>query len=201
VTGPGGLDGPVRRSLVTTVLAGSLVAALAGCASSEGPSSAAPGGPAPSSAAPSSAAPSSAAAPAPAGEPGGVPGLTGDPTDLTAPTQAGPGTGEAPTELLTSDVVVGTGAPATPTDTVAVRYTGTTWADGELFDSSWRRGDAPVEFPLNGVIPGFAQGIEGMAPGGRRVIVMPADLAYGENPSGGAPGGALVFVVDLVEIA
>jgi peptidylprolyl isomerase len=136
----------------------------------------------------------------PPGRPGGVPGLTGDPTDLTAPTQAGPGTGEAPTELLTSDVVVGSGTPATPTDTVAVRYTGTTWADGELFDSSWRRGDAPVEFPLDGVIPGFAQGIQGMAPGGRRVIVMPAELAYGENPSGGAPGGALVFVVDLVSI-
>ncbi|CAA9435556.1 MAG: hypothetical protein AVDCRST_MAG66-3557, partial [uncultured Pseudonocardia sp.] len=185
--------------LVTTVLAGSLVVALAGCTSSEGPSTAAPGSPAPSSAAPSSAAPPSAA-PAPAGEPGGVPGLSGDPTDLTAPTQAGPGTGEAPTELLTSDVVVGSGTPATPTDTVAVRYTGTTWADGELFDSSWRSGDAPVEFPLDGVIPGFAQGIEGMAPGGRRVIVMPATLAYGENPSGGAPGGPLVFVVDLVSI-
>ena len=199
MTGPGGLDGRVRRSLVTTVLAGSLVVALAGCANSEGPSTAAPGSPAPSSVAPSSTAPSSTA-PAPAGEAGGVPGLTGDPTDLTAPTQAGPGTGEAPTELLTSDVVVGSGTPATPTDTVAVRYTGTTWADGELFDSSWRRGDAPVEFPLDGVIPGFAQGIQGMAPGGRRVIVMPAELAYGENPSGGAPGGALVFVVDLVSI-
>ena len=191
----------MRRSLVTTVLAGSLAVALAGCANSEAPSTAAPSSAAaPSAAAPSSATAPSSAAPAPEGEPSGIPGLTGDPTDLTAPTQAGPGNGEAPAELLTSDVVVGTGTPATPADTVAVRYTGTTWADGELFDSSWRRGDAPVQFPLDGVIPGFAQGIEGMAPGGRRVIVMPADLAYGENPSGGAPGGPLVFVVDLVSI-
>jgi peptidylprolyl isomerase len=194
--------GSVRRSLVPTALA-ALAVALAGCASSEGPAApgAASSAPAPASSAAASSAPaSSAAAAAPAGEPGGVPGLSGDPTDLTAPTQAGPGAGAAPTELVTSDVVVGSGAPATPADTVAVRYTGTTWADGEVFDSSWQRGDTPVEFPLNGVIPGFAQGIEGMAPGGRRVIVMPSDLAYGDNPGGGRPGGPLVFVVDLVSI-
>ncbi len=191
--------GAVRRSLLPTVLAALVVA---GCASSEVPATPAAAPPAaPSASAAPSAAPASSAAAAPAGEPGGVPGLSGEPTDLSAPTQAGPGTGAAPTELLTSDVVVGTGAPATPADTVSVRYTGTTWADGQVFDSSWQRGDTPVEFPLDGVIPGFAQGIEGMAPGGRRVIVMPADLAYGENPPGGAPGGPLVFVVDLVSIA
>lgn len=189
----------MRRSLLPTVLAALVVA---GCASSEGPAAPASAPPAaPAAPAAPSAAPASSAAAAPAGEPGGVPGLSGEPTDLSAPTQAGPGTGDAPAELLTSDVVVGTGAPATPADTVSVRYTGTTWADGQVFDSSWQRGDTPVEFPLNRVIPGFAQGIEGMAPGGRRVIVMPAELAYGENPSGGAPGGPLVFVVDLVSIA
>jgi peptidylprolyl isomerase len=193
------LDGAVRRSLLPTVLA---VLAVAGCASSEGPAAPASAPPAASSAsAGPSAAPASSAAAAPAGEPGGVPGLSGEPTDLSAPTQAGPGTGDAPAELLTSDVVVGTGTPAGPADTVSVRYTGTTWADGQVFDSSWQRGDTPVEFPLTGVIPGFAQGIEGMAPGGRRVIVMPAELAYGEDPPGGAPGGPLVFVVDLVAIA
>ena len=191
--------GAVRRSLLPTVLAALVVA---GCASSEGPAAPASAPPAaPSASAAPSAAPASSAAAAPAGEPGGIPGLSGEPTDLSAPTQAGPGTGDAPAELLTSDVVVGTGAPAGPADTVSVRYTGTTWADGQVFDSSWQRGDTPVEFPLTGVIPGFAQGIEGMAPGGRRVIVMPAELAYGEDPPGGAPGGPLVFVVDLVSIA
>ena len=111
------------------------------------------------------------------------------------------GNGEPPTELLTEDVVVGDGPAATPADTVDVRYTGTLWTDGSVFDSSWSRGDEPIQFPLSGVIDGFSQGIEGMAPGGRRVIVMPPDLAYGEDPQGGAPGGTLVFVVDLVAIA
>ncbi|MDN5749692.1 MAG: FKBP-type peptidyl-prolyl cis-trans isomerase, partial [Pseudonocardia sp.] len=66
----------------------------------------------------------------------------------------------------------------------------------------WDAGDAPVQFPLSGVVPGFSQGIEGMAVGGRRVIVMPPELAYGDNPPPGLPADAtLVFVVDLVGIS
>lgn len=180
----------MRRLLLPALL----VVTLAGCASAE---TAAP------AASPSSApAPSSVAAPAPAGPEGGVPGLTGDPADLTVPTQAAAGTGAPPTELLTEDVVVGEGAAATQADTVEVRYTGTLWTDGSVFDSSWSRGDAPIEFPLDRVVPGFSQGIEGMAPGGRRVIVMPPELAYGDSPPPGLPAGAtLVFVVDLVGIS
>jgi peptidylprolyl isomerase len=175
--------------------------ALAGCSSAEAPSAASPSAASPSAASPAPAAPSAApTAAAPQGEPGAVPPLTGDPTDLTAPTRAGAGNGDAPATLLTEDVVTGSGTPATPADTVAVRYTGTLWSDGSVFDSSWTRGDAPVQFPLDGVVPGFAQGIEGMAPGGRRVIVMPPELAYGVNPPAGYPAGALVFVVDLVSI-
>lgn len=179
----------MRRLLLPT--AALLVAALAGCGS---------GAPAPAPDAPASSSPASSS-PAVAGPVGGIPSLSGDPSDLAAPTQAGPGDGAPPTELLTEDVVVGSGPAATPADTVDVRYTGTLWTDGSVFDSSWSGGDEPVQFPLSGVIEGFAQGIEGMAPGGRRVIVMPPDLAYGENPQGGAPGGTLVFVVDLVAIA
>lgn len=137
-----------------------------------------------------------------AGPPGGIPELSGDPADLTAPTQAAAGTGSPPTELLSEDVVVGTGTPATAADTVDVRYTGTLYSDGSVFDSSWELGDAPVPFPLSRVVPGFAQGIAGMAPGGRRVIVMPPDLAYGDTARPGLPAGStLVFVVDLVGIA
>ena len=116
-------------------------------------------------------------------------------------TSAGPGNGAAPTTLLTEDVVTGTGPTATQANTVFVRYTGTLWSDGSVFDSSWAGGDEPVDFPLAGVVPGFAQGIEGMAPGGRRVIVMPPELAYGTEPPPGYPAGALVFVVDLVSIS
>lgn len=174
----------MRRLLLPALL----VVALAGCGS------AAPAAPL----TPATTAPTAA----PAGPEGGVPGLTGDPTDLTAPTQAAAGTGSPPTGLLTEDVVTGEGTAATPADTVDVRYTGTLWTDGSVFDSSWSRGDDPIRFPLDGVVPGFAQGIEGMAPGGRRVIVMPPDLAYGSAARPGLPAGStLVFVVDLVAIS
>jgi peptidylprolyl isomerase len=129
-----------------------------------------------------------------------VPALTGTPTDLTAPTQAEAGTGEPLAELVTQDVVVGSGPTATASDTVMVQYTGTLYSDGTVFDSSWSRG-APATFPLNRVVPGFAQGIEGMQVGGRRVIVIPPDLGYGSSANGPIPGGStLVFVVDLVGI-
>jgi peptidylprolyl isomerase len=186
----------MRRLQLPALLAPvALVWALAGCGAPAAEPATLPDADASTSSSPASS------SPAVAGPVGGIPALSGDPSDLTAPTQAGPGNGEPPTELLLEDVVVGEGPAATPADTVDVRYTGTLWTDGSVFDSSWSRGDEPIQFPLSGVIDGFAQGIDGMAPGGRRVIVMPPDLAYGENPQGGAPGGTLVFVVDLVAIS
>ncbi|WP_300010455.1 FKBP-type peptidyl-prolyl cis-trans isomerase [Pseudonocardia sp.] len=165
-----------------------LVAVLAGCGSTE----VTPAAPTEVADAPSAA----------AGPPGGIPALSGDPADLTQPTQAAAGTGSPPTELLVEDVVVGTGTPATEADSVDVRYTGTLYSDGSVFDSSWERGDAPINFPLNQVVPGFTQGIVGMAPGGRRVIVMPPELAYGSQARPGLPANStLVFVVDLVGIS
>jgi FKBP-type peptidyl-prolyl cis-trans isomerase len=176
----------MRRLLLPT--AALLVALLAGCASTD----AAPAAPADVADLPTAA----------AGPPGGIPALSGEPTDLTQPTQAAAGTGAPPTELLVEDVVVGAGPAAVAADTVEVRYTGTLYSDGSVFDSSWQNGADPVPFPLSRVVPGFAQGIEGMAPGGRRVIVMPPDLAYGDQALPGLPAGStLVFVVDLVGIA
>jgi peptidylprolyl isomerase len=131
----------------------------------------------------------------------GVPALTGNPTDLTKQSSAKAGTGQPPTKVVTQDIVVGKGAAAKLTDTVDVRYTGTLYSNGTEFDSSWSRGDAPISFPLSGVVPGFAQGIAGMAPGGRRVIVIPPDQGYGSTDNGPIPGGStLVFVVDLVHV-
>lgn len=173
---------------------------LTGCGSSD---SAAP---APSAALPAPAAgPGSPLGPAASGETGpavpGVPALTGDPTDLTRASQAQAGTGQPPTTVLTQDVVVGNGAKAAAEDTVEVRYTGTLYADGKVFDSSWSRGDKPLSFPLNAVVPGFAQGITGMKQGGRRVIVIPPALGYGDQTRGPIPGGStLVFVVDLIGV-
>ncbi|MEN3270106.1 FKBP-type peptidyl-prolyl cis-trans isomerase [Pseudonocardia sp.] len=184
----------MKRSLAAVAVAVAMTT-MAGCGSGAAPTTA------PSAAAtkPSSVAPSGAAAPA--GQVPGVPPLTGNPTDLTAPSQAKAGTGQPPTKLVTQDIVVGSGPAATPADTVDVQYTGTLYSNGTLFDSSWQRG-APASFPLNGVVPGFAQGIEGMQVGGRRVIVIPPGLGYGARANGPIPGGStLVFVVDLVRIA
>ena len=114
----------------------------------------------------------------------------------------------APAALQVKDLVVGTGAAATPTSTVTVQYVGVRYADGVQFDASWDRG-APAQFPLTGVVPGFTQGIGGssavgaMKVGGRRVMILPAALGYGSSgtPDGSIPpDAAIVFVVDLVKI-
>ena len=84
------------------------------------------------------------------------------------------------------------------TDQVKVHYSGWT-TDGKLFDSSVQRGQ-PIVFPLNGVIPGWTEGVQLMVEGETRRFWIPANLAYGENPGGGRPGGLLVFDVELIQI-
>jgi FKBP-type peptidyl-prolyl cis-trans isomerase len=84
------------------------------------------------------------------------------------------------------------------TDRVLVHYSGWT-TDGKMFDSSVQRGQ-PIDFPLNGVIAGWTEGVQLMVTGEKRRFWIPADLAYGENPGGGRPGGLLVFDVELLEI-
>ena len=85
------------------------------------------------------------------------------------------------------------------TDEVLVHYTGWT-TDGKMFDSSVVRGE-PISFPLNGVIPGWTEGVQLMVEGEKRRFWIPGDLAYGETPSRpGAPAGTLVFDVELIKI-
>lgn len=189
----------MKHPLSAVIVAVVALGALAGCSSSEEPA------PAPSGSAGSAGSAGTSGNPLP-GAPGttvpGVPTLTGTPTDLAKPTQAEAGLGEPPKELVTQDVVVGQGPAAALSNTVDVRYSGTLYSDGKLFDASWKQGDAPVNFPLNAVVPGFAQGIAGMQPGGRRVIVIPPELGYGNQATLGIPAGStLVFVVDLVNIS
>ncbi len=83
-----------------------------------------------------------------------------------------------------------------PTDKVKVHYTGWTKA-GKVFDSSI--GKEPIEFGVNEVIPGWTEGVQLMVVGEKRRLWIPATLAYGERPRGGAPGGDLVFDVELVD--
>ena len=131
-----------------------------------------------------------------------VPLLSGPVGDLTQPVTVEAGTGTAPDTLLVADIVEGTGPVAAESDTVDVRYTGAFYSDGSVFDSSWQRGPDPTTFPLSGVVPGFAGGIVGMSVGGRREIVIPPALGYGDQDRGPIPGGStLVFVVDLVGVS
>ncbi len=83
-------------------------------------------------------------------------------------------------------------------DSVKVHYTGWT-TDGKMFDSSVERGQ-PITFPLGGVIKGWTEGLQLMVVGEKRRFWIPADLAYGENPGGGRPGGMLVFDVELLDV-
>ena len=85
-----------------------------------------------------------------------------------------------------------------PTSVVSVHYSGWT-TDGEMFDSSTLRGK-PAKFPLDGVIKGWTEGLQLMVEGEKARFWIPADLAYGENPRGGAPQGDLVFDVELLSI-
>ena len=108
--------------------------------------------------------------------------------------------GEPPTELEVFDIVEGDGAEVGAGATVATHYVGKSWSTGKQFDSSWDRGE-PISFPLSGVIAGWTQGIPGMKVGGRRLLVIPPDLGYGEAGAGAdiGPGETLVFVIDLVD--
>ena len=83
-------------------------------------------------------------------------------------------------------------------DTVTVHYSGWT-TDGQLFDSSVMRGE-PASFGLFQVIAGWTEGVQLMVEGEKRRFWIPAKLAYGENPQGGAPAGMLVFDVELLKI-
>lgn len=111
--------------------------------------------------------------------------------------------GPAPTDLEIIDITVGDGEEAVTGKQVSVHYVGVTHSGGEEFDASYGRG-APLEFPLGVgmVIKGWEQGIEGMRVGGRRKLVIPPHLAYGERGAGGVigPNETLIFVCDLVAV-
>ena len=111
--------------------------------------------------------------------------------------------GEPPADLQVTDIQVGDGAEAKAGDNVQVHYVGVAYSTGEEFDSSYDRGD-PLEFQLGAgrVIAGWDQGVQGMRVGGRRQLVIPPHLAYGDRGAGNviAPGETLIFVCDLVGV-
>lgn len=102
--------------------------------------------------------------------------------------------------LQYEELKAGAGAMPTAQDTVKVHYRGTL-IDGTEFDSSYSRNE-PVSFPLNGVIPGWTEGLQLIKEGGKGRLVIPSDLAYGPGGMGNAigPNETLIFEVELLEI-
>ena len=115
-----------------------------------------------------------------------------------APTITAP-EGNPPSELVVKDVIDGTGNAAAADSTLTVHYTLMAWSTGEIVESSWV--GEPATFGLNQVIQGWQQGIPGMKVGGRRLLVIPPTLGYGEQPIGGVANETLVFVVDLIAVS
>jgi peptidylprolyl isomerase len=109
--------------------------------------------------------------------------------------------GDPSGKLEITDIWEGTGSAATAGDMVEVHYVGVAYSTGEEFDASWNRG-GPLRFRLGAgqVIAGWDQGVQGMKVGGRRQLIIPPDLAYGDRGAGAAiaPGETLIFVCDLV---
>ena len=122
-----------------------------------------------------------------------VTGATGSEPHIAAPK------GNPPTTLMTKDLIVGTGAGVVASSTLTVHYTLMAWSTGQIVESSWS--SQPATFPLSGVISGWQEGIPGMKVGGRRLLVIPPDKAYGPNGSGPiGPNETLIFVVDVISV-
>ena len=97
-------------------------------------------------------------------------------------------------------ITPGTGKSPKATDTEEVHYEGTL-IDGTVFDSSYRR-KATIEFPLNGVIAGWTEGVQLMQEGAKYRFFIPSKLAYGARGAGGVigPNQALIFDVELIKV-
>ncbi|MGB4778943.1 FKBP-type peptidyl-prolyl cis-trans isomerase [Microbacterium sp.] len=105
-----------------------------------------------------------------------------------------------PTDLAVEVLKKGDGPAVTDADSILIQYTGITWAERTVFDSTWEKG-APLAVTLDGVVPGFAQALEGQTVGSQVLAVIPPELGYGDQGSGSIPGDAtLVFVIDILGV-
>ncbi|RYF75690.1 MAG: FKBP-type peptidyl-prolyl cis-trans isomerase [Comamonadaceae bacterium] len=107
----------------------------------------------------------------------------------------------APSGLIYQSIKEGTGAQPAATDTVKVHYRGTFPDGGKEFDSSYKRNE-PTEFPLNGVIPCWTEGVQKMKVGGKAKLTCPPGIAYGARGAGGVipPNATLDFEIELLEV-
>jgi peptidylprolyl isomerase len=196
----------VMRKASKIVLVAVAAVALGACSpSKEEPSDLPPGtDPTPTgtsamqSAPPSSSSTSEASSSAPSGEQGQectaedieVSGEFGQQPEVTIPDDCA-----APTSLVIEDLEPGTGAEVTPQSDLQADYHLVSWRDKQMIESSFGKQPLAIEnLGSAGLIPGWKQGLVGMKEGGRRLLVIPPDLAYGEQQ------GTLVFVIDAVEV-
>ena len=111
---------------------------------------------------------------------------------------------DPPADLVVTEIAEGDGPEATSGSTVSVHYVGVAHSTGEEFDASYNRGE-PLRFRLGvgQVIAGWDQGVSGMKVGGRRQLVIPPHLGYGDRGAGAVikPGETLIFVVDLLGVS
>ena len=131
------------------------------------------------------------------------PGKVAGTTDLAKKPQIEVPDTPPPCNLVVGDIVVGTGPEARPGDQLTMKYVGVTYATGKQFDASWDRGqDFPFTLGAGGVIKGWDEGMLGMKAGGRRELIIPPSLGYGDQAQGDAipANSTLIFVVDLVKI-
>lgn len=182
----------MHRSLLAAVALVPIVA-LTGCGSDS--DSATTTSPSPSA--------SVASAPAPAGE-AVVDGVTVSGEPGQQPTITVDSAVTPPTELVVKELSPGDGKKIAANSVVSVQYSGVAWSNGQEFDSSWaNNGGEPIEFPLQGVITGWQEGLVGATEGSRVLLVIPPDKGYGEqgSPPVIGPNETLVFVVDVEAVS
>jgi peptidylprolyl isomerase len=112
--------------------------------------------------------------------------------------------GTPPKKLVVKDLIRGSGPTAKIGETITVNYVGALYKTGKVFDSSWQR-HTPFTTRLTsgagGVIPGWAQGLQGMRVGGRRELIIPPSLAYGSQRQASIPpNSTLIFIIDLLAV-
>jgi peptidylprolyl isomerase len=186
----------------TLLVSLALFAGLAGCGGSSAPADDLASRPSTAASTEATPAAGGAAGASCAPAPGGPTKVTGT-TDLGKKPEIEVPDTPPPCNLVIGDIVEGTGQAAKPGDRLTMKYVGVLYATGKQFDASWDRGqDFPFTLGAGEVIPGWDKGMVGMKVGGRRELILPPDMAYGDQGAGAdiPPGATLIFVVDLVKI-
>jgi peptidylprolyl isomerase len=126
------------------------------------------------------------------------------PPQLASKPVVKPPSGPPPKNLVSKDLITGTGKAASTGSTITVNYVGVLYKGGKEFDSSWKRNQTfSTALSSGNVIDGWVKGLAGMKVGGRRELIIPPNLGYGKtgSPPTIPANATLVFVVDLLSVS